>query len=319
MGPHAAETWLDACASADYAIAPARWRLGSRYRSDELERICAEHPFIGQAEARVWLHLHRDELRRAVEHAAGDGLDRTAWELCEALWTLWSRFRHFAAWEATHRLGLAAAMREGNRRAEARMRVQWGFALAEQQHHDAAAEQFAKALTAEQATGHHRGEATALEALALVAVAEWRTDEALDLLGQAQAALYRAGDPVDARAAALLMFHRGRVLFRDGDIHGAHLHLQQAEGRLRGLDPPDVYNAALAHTELARVHIEAQEYVLALDLLDTADELRALGAYHREAEALQELSWAAGHFGNHPVGTEAAGRILDLRTVLGRG
>lgn len=88
---------------------------------------------------------------------------------------------------------------------------------------------------------------------------------------------------------------------------------------MRTLDPPDVYNAALAHTELARVHIEHQEYWDGPGPHRHARELRALGAYHRETGALHELSWAAGHFGNHPVGVAASRRLRDLRTITGRG
>src|SRR5215472_11532423 len=77
-------------------------------------------------------------------------------------------------WIDSHVLGLASARACGDRKAEARMRIQLGYAYYSLRQYAGAADQFTQALTLSRQDSHQLGEGTALEQLALIDLRQGR-------------------------------------------------------------------------------------------------------------------------------------------------
>lgn len=265
---------LAAAAAADARVMPGRWRLGPAY-----SRLPEDPRSAG--EATDWLLAERESLVEAVRTADEYGLDDLTWQLCEALWSLFLRQGFHRDWLSTHRLGVRAAARcPGTPEAEGRMHAQLGFALLGLGRHDEAEEAFTSAAEADRRCGHRRGEATAVESLGLVRLAQGRFGEAADSFRAAQEL---AEDP---RAQALLVHHLGRALSGQGRHAEAAGTLERARALMAGL--PDPYNEARVLTSLGEAALAAGDPEHAAVHLAEAAERMA-----RERVPAQEAAIAA--------------------------
>ncbi|MET9950883.1 tetratricopeptide repeat protein [Streptomyces sp. NPDC006339] len=272
---------LAAAAAADARVMPGRWHLGPAY--DRLPDDPRTTDPRTADQATDWQLAERENLVEAVRAADEYGLDDLTWQLCEALWSLFFRQGYHQDWLATHRLGVRAAARcPATPEAEGRMHAQLGFALLGLGRHDEAEQAFSAAAEADRRCGHRRGEATAVESLGLVRLAQGRYEEAADHFRAAQDL---AEDP---RARALLAHHLGRALSGQGRHADAAAALQRAGRLMAALPVPDPYNEARVLTSLGEAALAAGDPARAADLLAEAARRMSL-----ERVPVQEAAIAA--------------------------
>ncbi|MFD5325892.1 tetratricopeptide repeat protein [Streptomyces sp. NPDC127092] len=284
---------LAAAVAADATVMPGRWHLGPAYVRPARDRATDPAPATGSAEstgsaeatgfdtatgsdedrrraAAAWQLAERENLVEAVRTADEYGLDDLTWQLCEALWSLFLRQGFHQDWLTTHRLGVRAAARCPDvPEAEGRMHAQLGFALLGLGRHGEAEEAFVSAAEADRRCGHRRGEATAVESLGLVRLAQGRPEEAAECF---RAARELTEDP---RARALLEHHLGRALSGQGRHEEAAATLERAARLLAELPVPDTYNQARVLTSLGQAALAAGNRGRAAAILAEAAERMA--------------------------------------------
>ncbi|WP_256726636.1 NB-ARC domain-containing protein [Streptomyces acidiscabies] len=279
---------LKSTASADHRVMPLRWRLGPAYRG-----LRAQSPDGKRALAE--LSRERENIAAVIRAAAHHGFDDLVWQLCEATWSLHLRLGFHTQWIDTHLLGVDAARRQaeefGDPRAVGRMKVQLAFAYMGVGRADEAAEALADAIAADQACGHHRGEASAVETAGLLQLRLWNWREAARRFQEARAVWARVADGDDGfqdkeRAIALLDLHTGRAETGAGDFSAALARLNGALVGFRSLG--DVHNEGRVYTCLGELHRNAGDLEQALVCLDKAVRIMASeGAWPQHADAVE--------------------------------
>ncbi len=238
--------YLHAAVAADLVVIPGRWRLNPRY-----ERARQSPPaFSGPNEALEWLESELPGLLAALQAAHDQGLHEQSWQLCEALWGLFTNRRFYPLWIEAHAIGIASAQECGDRRAEARMHVQLGLAYLGEARHEAARQQFIRALGLDRREGHRIGEAAALEQIGLTDLAQGRHDEAIGAFTAARAVFRQIGRH---RAIAMMTCHIGEAHRDAGQYPDAIGHLREARRLSAAI--PDPYNEARALTSLGEAHL----------------------------------------------------------------
>ncbi|MFE7116046.1 regulator [Streptomyces sp. NPDC057654] len=204
-------------------------------------------PFTGQAGALDWLDSRLTGLIALAEAACERGWHAAAWQLVDAMWPVFLRRRHYAAWIKAHQIGLAAARADRHPAAERQMlnsgaiglsaagdldeAVSWYEAAYRAAcaardvrdqgqaqlgigacHHDAGrAEEAARHLTGAialwESCGYPRGVALARIVLGEAAVRRGEYQHATTLFAQAHSALIAANDPFDAARALAFLGH----------------------------------------------------------------------------------------------------------------
>nr|BFF03850.1 hypothetical protein GCM10020241_55250 [Streptoalloteichus tenebrarius] len=246
--------YLENAVLADRVMMPNRPRLNPLY---------GRLPWsdLDQAGAWAWLETERANLRAAVLAAHRTGRHQTAWQLCEALWSLVFHGKFFEDWIVTHEAGVDSARWCGDRGAEGRLTYQLGFAYHLSERYARAEELFARALDLCRDAGDREGHATSVESLGLVLLA--REDAgAVDVLTENLRLAREIGDP---RRLALAHHHLGRALSIVDAHDEAMAHLADAERGLATLpDPahegkvlPDTYNLGRVATSTARALLRA--------------------------------------------------------------
>ncbi|BCL29732.1 tetratricopeptide repeat protein [Streptomyces aurantiacus] len=308
-------------AEADFRVMPLRWRLGPAYRALVLPQD--RDPADGKR-ALAELRRERENLAAVIRAADHHGFDDLVWQLCEAMWGLHLLLGFHAQWIDTHLLGVAAARRcaaeFGDRRAVGRMLVQLAFGQMGAGRADDAEETLAEAVVADEACGHHRGRASAVEALGLLRLKRWKYAEAQRCFEEAREILGRIREGDDGwedlpRATALLEHHIGRARTKQRHFAEALARLNDALVRFRRLpDGGDAYNEGRVYMSLGEVHLDAGDPDLARVCLDKAVEaMETAGAglqlavafesrarchrlSDRPAEAAEDLRTAAVHY-----------------------
>jgi tetratricopeptide (TPR) repeat protein len=304
-------------AQADYRVMPLRWRLGPAYRGLELPE--GRDPSDGRR-ALAELRAERENLAAVVRAAGHHGFDELVWQLCEAMWGLHLLLGFHAQWIDTHLLGVDAARRcaaeFGDPRAVGRMLVQLAFGYMGAGQPVEAEEALQQAAAADRECGHHRGRASAVEALGLLRLKLWQHaearrcfEEARDILG-----LIREGDdgwPDVPRATALLEHHIGRAEARQRHVTAAVTRLNDALARFRRLPGGgDAYNAGRVYMSLGEAHLDAGDTDLALVCLDQAVEaMETAGAGLQLADTTEQRARC------HRLANRPAREAADLRTA----
>ncbi|MEU4930767.1 NB-ARC domain-containing protein [Streptomyces yokosukanensis] len=304
-------------AGADFRVMPLRWRLGPAYQGLAL----SEHrePQDGKR-ALAELRAERENLAAAVRAAAHHGFDDLVWQLCEALWGLHLLLGFHAQWIDTHLLGVEAARRSaeefGDPRAVGRMCTQLAFGYLGSGQVAQAEDALERARAADRDCGHHRGEATAVEALGLLRLKQWDFAAAQRCFEEAQRILGRIGPDADGRqdvprATALLEHHIGRARTRQRDFPAAMARLNDALAQFRRLPGGgDAYNAGRVYMSLGDAHLEAGDAEQARVCLDAAVEtMTEAGAGLQLADAVEARARC------HRRSGRPAQEAEDLRTA----
>jgi tetratricopeptide (TPR) repeat protein len=303
----AIDWFLREAVAADLVISPGRWRLNPMY--NDVERPRHEAP----ADALSWLESEIPGLVAAVHAAHDDGRHERAWQLCEALWSLFLRRKHFREWVDTHRTGLASAIACANRPAEARMRVQLGLAHLTLGLPEAADEEFGRSLDAARRVGHRLGEATALEHLGIVRLA----------MGHPATAIRRFNDAleifreVDRPRGVLIMTRRlGEAHRQTGQLEHAVSRLREAHEIATTLG--DRFGEARCLTSLGQTYLRAGKPEAASAALEEALEIvTEAGGRYEQARILASLADTALALGHTAVARAHATASHTIYSDLG--
>ncbi|MET9144149.1 NB-ARC domain-containing protein [Streptomyces sp. NPDC004042] len=305
-------------AGADFRVIPSRWRLGPAYRA--LVRQENRDPEDGKR-ALQELREERENLAAVVRAAAHHGFDDLVWQLCEAMWGLHLRLGFHEQWVDTHLLGVAAARRSaaefGDRRAVGRVLVQLAFAYMGLGRAADAERALTQAVAADADCGHHRGQASAVEALGLLHLKQWRWAEAEESFIEAGRVLSRIGQADEGRedlprARALLEHHTGRAQAKQGRFDEAVDRFNTALVQFRDLPGgADRYNEGRVYMSLGETHLAAGAVEHALVCLDKAVDIMSVeGAEPQLAYALELRADC------HRRSGRAEGERADLRATV---
>ncbi|MDX3230958.1 NB-ARC domain-containing protein [Streptomyces sp. ME19-01-6] len=310
----AMEYHLTGAAFADRAIMGRRLRI-----ADHRERMrrAGPDPFEqaqggAKQAALAWLEAERaDALAVLRAAAAHGGLDRQTWQLAEALTALYLHHRHLAEWIESGELGAAAAARDGQPAAEARLRALLSRPLMDLGEFERAGQELETAVL--RADG---AAAAAPEDRRLIllrgSVREFsgrywdrfdpaRAAEAYD---SARALSAEAGDD---RGVAIALYFMGCSQSATGRHEDGLATLRDGYELLRGLG--DVRMAARAQAAIGDTYEALGRTAEAVEALEEAARaLRAQEATHYEAQALETLAGIA----------ERAGDTESLRRHLHR-
>ncbi|MGV4982846.1 NB-ARC domain-containing protein [Streptomyces sp. NRAIS4] len=308
--------YLRFAAGADFRVMPLRWRLGPAYAGLSLPQDRAASDGRTALEE---LRGERENLAAAVRAAEHHGFDDLVWQLCEAMWGLHLLLGFHVQWIDTHRRGVEAARRSaaefGDPRSVGRMLVQLAFGYMGTGQAEDAATALDEAAAADRACGHHRGQASAVEALGLLRLKQWRYAEAERCFEEAREILERIRPGDDGwddlpRARALVEHHIGRAQGRRRHFAAALERLNDALVRFRALPGGDPYNAGRVYMSLGETHLEAGDTDLARVCLDRAVEaMETAGAGLQFADALELRARC------HRSADRATDEAADLRTA----
>jgi tetratricopeptide (TPR) repeat protein len=307
---------VDRAIAADKVISEHRWRLSGRYA--DVDRFDGT-----DQEAMDWLEPDRANFVQVVSAAYESEMDDAVIALAEALWGLHFQRKLYADWQVVNEVGIKAAIRRGDRRAQARMRCQLGFRHYELDDFAAAKREFSAAVDVEPAD-HHQGMATDLESLALAHYGLGEFEAALDCVDRA------APFAAQPQQVALLGHHRARFLSALGQHDEALVGLVMALEFFRGNG--NRYNEARVLTSVGEAYLRAGEADKALPALERAltimDELHRLfqqalirGVLSQAHQALGDLDAARGeasgahailHVLEHPREVAARQRLDEL-------
>jgi tetratricopeptide (TPR) repeat protein len=296
------ERYLDQAVAADVVIHPLRPHLGPRYQA----RIAS--PFADEAAAFAWLEEERASLRSVVHSAAERGWDELAWQLCEALWGFFLHTRHYGDWIAMHAIGIPSAARCGDRRAEARLRSQLGFAYAKLHRYEDAIAENAQALALAEAAGDELARSTALSQLGRASRGTGDLDAALRYFRAARDIQHRLGQ---WRGVALCRRRIGDILVRRGEFTEAVRELRAAATVMAELDDRTQLGRALLF--LGKAHRKAGQLDLAATTLREAlATVQTLVSPFYQADVLAELGTVAEQQGDLESAARSYRRAGDL-------
>jgi tetratricopeptide (TPR) repeat protein len=295
--------------AADIVIIPRRWRLNPMY-----EQVRAAPPaFGGPPDALRWMESELPGLLAAVATAHNENLHELAWQLCEAMWGLFTYRKYFRHWIDAHILGVASARACGDRRAEARMRVQLGLAYLNLTSQEQARDEFAHALTLARQEGHRIGEATALEQVGLADLSLGRPEQAIVAFSRAREIFQQIGEP---RGVLGLIRHIGEA-HRDAGRHElAVQHLLEARRMSAALS--DRYNEARCLTGLGQAHLKAGQPEPAVRSLSEALSIMVrLGGRYEQARIRSTLADALLGLGKAGLAREHLIDALAIYSGIG--
>jgi tetratricopeptide (TPR) repeat protein len=275
--------------AADIVIIPGRWRLNRMYD----QARAAPPAYDGPPQALQSMEAELPGLLAAVRTAHEEGLHEQAWQLCEALWGLLAYRKYFRHWIDAHILGLASARAVGDTQAEARMRVQLGYARLALGRQEQAREEFTRALTLARRDRHLIGEATALEHVGLASLGLGRTDDAIGAFTGAREIFELIGEP---RGVLGITRHLGEAHRDAGRHEQAMRYLLEARQLAAAL--PDRYNEARCLTSLGLTYRKAGRPDDAVHSLEDAlDIMVSLGGRYEQARIRSALADALAQLG----------------------
>jgi tetratricopeptide (TPR) repeat protein len=273
--------YLAQAVAADIVIIPGRWRLNRMYD----QARTTSPAYDGPPEALRSMESELPGLLAAVRSAHEEGMHEQAWQLCEAMWGLLAYRKFFRPWIDAHVVGLASAQALGDTRAEARIRIQLGYAYLTLGRQEQAREEFTRALALARQDRHRIGEATALEHVGLTDLGLGRIDDAISAFTEAREIFRMIGV---SRGVLGLTRHLGEA-HRDAGRH------QQAvryllEARQMSVALPDRYNEARCLTSLGHTYLKAGQPHDAMRSLEEALSIMvSLGGRYEQARIQSAL------------------------------
>jgi tetratricopeptide (TPR) repeat protein len=299
--------YLSEAVSAENAIAPGRWHLNTMYQRDGPPRHASA------ADALAWMESEMPGLVAAVYAANHNELHEQAWQLCEALWGLFSRRRYFRQWMDTYRVGLESAIACADKRAEARMRVWLGLAELTLGRYDTAGEEFQLALGAARQAGHSMAEASALEHLGLLSLARAEQESAIEFFGESLRIFRRIG----WRRGALGVTRRMGEAYRETGQHERAIDLLR-QARDQSADLGDQILEGRALRSLGMAYMRAGQPGQAITAFDDALEIATrTGGTYEQARIRASIADAALALGRTAEAREQLAACLDIYSRLG--
>lgn len=283
------EWYLDTTVAADRLVHPLRERLGPRYSVSSRSDL-----FGTDTEALVWLEIERDNVISAALLANWHGWYDLVWQICEALWGAFLHGRRYDGWIVLQRIGVEAAGRCGDLRAEARLLAQLGFAYAKLGRYDEAMEQNERGLALAEQAGDDRARATALSQLGRAARGKGDLDTAV--------AYYRAARDLQetlgvSRGVALCSRRIGEVLMAQGRPEDAVPEFRRAESTMSELG--DTTQTARSLMFLGKALAASGRPEAAMEVLTNGlERMRTLGSTYYQAEILAALGEVAERSGD---------------------
>jgi tetratricopeptide (TPR) repeat protein len=241
--------------------------------------------------ALAWLDAERANLVPVLQAAAGNGWDNEAWQLAEALMAYYYNRRHLTDWITVAGLGVGAAQRCGDIRAEARLRLAVSRAYTDLREFDRAREEIDAAAELARGSGDLALQASACEFLGRY----------LDVTDPRHAlAAYDCAYDLNLRAeewrgVALVLYFTGCALEAAGQNTQALEKLRQAWDMFRWLGHPRMPGRTLIAIGAAQAGLG-----LTADAASSLEEaVRELKGLHYEAQAMEKLARLAEQAGDH--------------------
>jgi tetratricopeptide (TPR) repeat protein len=180
----------------------------------------------------AWFKAERTNLVQAVEHGFNGELWELTWELADKLSGFFRVLDYWGDWQHTHRLGLEAALRAGNRRGEAWILRNLGNASRDENRFAEAEEYFKRALVSFRGIGNRLGEAATLNGLGDVCLDQSRYDEALAYFDVCLPLFRELGDDL---AEAYTLNSIGHAYREQGRLDQSDALLERARAAFRTL------------------------------------------------------------------------------------
>ncbi|CCH30314.1 tetratricopeptide repeat protein [Actinosynnema sp. NPDC047251] len=284
------EWYLDRLVGADLALRPTRHRVGPRYHGDVVASS-------GPRAALNWLEGERANLRESCRVAAEMGWDDLVWQFCEAMWGFYLHARHSDDWFALHALGVPAAVRLGDRVAEAKLRAQLTYSYSSLGYFADAEREGVRALEIAEEDGDRQGVAVALTELGGVAQGSGDLPRALRWLTRARDVRRGIGP---RRAEALCGRRIGEVLAALGRDDEGLAELAAAAESMAAVG--DHVGQARCLMSTGGLHLRRGRPARAVSHLESAlDVVRRVGSPFYEAEIRASLGEAAEGVGDLPT------------------
>lgn len=211
---HAAATTMD-------TLYPAE-----RYRRPPVPPPCSPAPVLtDKAQAMSWLDTERASLVAVTAHAAGNGSPGYVTQLSAILFRHLNVAGHFHEAVTIHTHARYAAVRLGDRTAEATALSSLGAVEVRQHRIDVAARHYQNALTLYRKSGSLAGQASAQHNLGLVDLYRGRYSRAAQRLHQALTLSRAAGDHL---VEAYVLSNLGTIHLQQGRYQQAATQLKQA-------------------------------------------------------------------------------------------
>lgn len=265
-------------------------------------------PFEDDVAALGWLDSHRTQLLGAVQAAADNGWYDTSWMIVDAMWPLFLRLRHYAAWIEAHEIGLKAARQAGNKAAERQMLNSGAIGLGAARRTEEATAWYKASLRAAREAGDVRDEGQALLGLGACHREAGRPDDAVTYLKRAIAVWEGCGYP---RGAALARTTLGEIALAAGAPDKAVDCFTRAHAAMVAVNDP--HDAARALAFLGRAGVRAGAYAEGVARMNEALAVfTESGAAFWQARTLEMLGESAAEHGNAGAATEFRTRALAL-------
>ncbi|GAA4580078.1 BTAD domain-containing putative transcriptional regulator [Planotetraspora phitsanulokensis] len=240
--------------------------------------------FDDDRQALAWFNRERSVLLSVVEQASRNGLDTYTWQLAWTLERFFDRQGHWHDFLAVQHAGLAAAVRAGERTAQAHIHRGLARASARLGRYDAANTHVRQALDLFTELGDRSGLAHAHRSHGWLLDQQGRHAEALDAAGRALD-LYRAAGNRPAEGSALHALGWTHALL--GDHEQAAAYFEQA---LAATEPINRYGAGGTLDSLGYAHHHLGDHSRAAACYEDALRLyREVGDHFHEAGTLNRL------------------------------
>uniref|UniRef100_UPI001177B361 tetratricopeptide repeat protein n=1 Tax=Amycolatopsis kentuckyensis TaxID=218823 RepID=UPI001177B361 len=279
-----------------------------------LPRPEPETTFEGTEDALAWLDTEWPNLAAAVEHAAAHGPREYAWHLADALRAFFHHRGHHAEWIETATTALTAAQADGDRQAQAAMRLSIALAGVNSGRYADARAHLTTVLADGLAAEWPPGRAAALNNLSAVLQRLGDAHEAIECGLEALRLCEETAMPGITMALANLGFACGQV----GDFEAALGHFARAL-EIAERDGAR-FSVAVLLVDLGHVHRDLGDPVAAEFYERALTANRELGYQYGEAAALSGRAVMEARAGNATRAlTDAADAVELTRRIGDRG
>ena len=263
----------------------------------------------------AWLERERVNLIAAANEALGRGWAELAWHLSDAMWPLLLYRKHYHDRRGLDELGVEAARRWGNARAEAEMLKRLGRTCTTMGDHEDAERYLGMAISRWAEVNDARGLVDARETMAALLRDTGRISEAIEMY---QTALAANRDLGADRHAGMTLISLGALLPEAGRADDAVGLLREAQQIFHRLATVDPYNGVRVEIALAAAYLAAGDMANAEAAARRgADGMRRLGSGYEQAQATEILAQVAQRGGDDATARGYWTAALRIYEALG--